>query len=432
MDTKIKKKVGSNYCWLIVLACCGMVAGATGICINTDGVFYASISEKFGAGRGTVALYTTFSGLATGISLPFVVKIMNRVKIQMLMRAGVILTSCAIALTALAGNLGNFYALAVLRGLGCAAFSAITANIVVGRWFVKKRSMVVGGIVCFAGLVGAVSNIVFSHIIENYGYQAAYAAGAVAILAMGLPGTFIVRLSPEEMGLKAYGDDGTSMGAVGAWKTNYPVFKTVSVLYLFVLVTVGSFFAVTTINAHLPGYGISLGIPATTAASLSAAALTGSVISKAAMGVMCEKTGVAPSITLVQSINIAALFLLIILKDNVTFLICASFGFGFVYGNAHVAVSELIRAVYGNDQFENAYSKVALAGNCSTAVSVAFIGFVYDATGSYPLIFAGGMALDFLSIVLIAVISRMFTRSTGRSLFGNRYISSHERKEARS
>ena len=52
---------------LIVAACSGLAMAAIGISINCAGIFFESVSEDLGVGRGDVSLTVTLTNVLTGL-----------------------------------------------------------------------------------------------------------------------------------------------------------------------------------------------------------------------------------------------------------------------------------------------------------------------------------------------------------------------------
>lgn len=63
-----KKNIG------VLLVCCCMVASTIGILTNSAGVFFTSVADSFGVGRGSVSLTLTISNMAYAVGGLFTVK----------------------------------------------------------------------------------------------------------------------------------------------------------------------------------------------------------------------------------------------------------------------------------------------------------------------------------------------------------------------
>ena len=82
----------SVYHWLIVAACSGLAMAAIGISINCAGIFFESVSEDLGVGRGDVSLTVTLTNVLTGLMGPLVAsRLFGRVNIKVLTGVGFLL-----------------------------------------------------------------------------------------------------------------------------------------------------------------------------------------------------------------------------------------------------------------------------------------------------------------------------------------------------
>ena len=83
----------SIYHWLIVAACSGLAMAAIGISINCAGIFFSSVSESLGVGRGAVSMTITLTNVITGLMGPFVAsRLIGKVNIKLLTGAGAVVT----------------------------------------------------------------------------------------------------------------------------------------------------------------------------------------------------------------------------------------------------------------------------------------------------------------------------------------------------
>lgn len=82
------------YHWLIVAACSGLAMAAIGISINCAGIFFESVSEDLGVGRGDVSLTVTLTNVLTGLMGPLVAsRLFGRVNIKVMTGVGSVVTA---------------------------------------------------------------------------------------------------------------------------------------------------------------------------------------------------------------------------------------------------------------------------------------------------------------------------------------------------
>jgi sugar phosphate permease len=105
--------------------------------------------------------------------------------------------------------------LAFNMSFGSATMAAAT------KWFVRRRSLALAFITAAFGVGGAVVTPLLSKLVEEVGWRwTAFYAG-VALAALVLPASFLVRNSPESMGLRPDGDGAKSKGALGQTEVEF-------------------------------------------------------------------------------------------------------------------------------------------------------------------------------------------------------------------
>lgn len=404
------------YYLLVVIACCGLAGSGVGLLGNIDGIFFTAICDSMGVGRGTISLYGTFAGLSSGLCLPLIPKLLKKYDYHFIARVGIACVLLAIILMSVATEPWMFYLFAILRGVGASTFIFAPITIVLGNWFNKKRSIVIGITLSFSGVCGAIANTVFSHIIAQWGYHTAYLINAALIALLTIPGTFILRTTPQALGMEPYGGNvnPTLDRKSTAVSVRKPIpFKVWSSIFIAVVVIHCGSFMISTFTSHLQSFAITLGRTAVFGAALASAALIGNVISKALLGSACEGIGPIKSIYIVLAANIAVMLAFSTSSGNGAVLLTASALFGLIFSIPAVCTSELVRAVYGNEQYGAAYSIVSLFGTLSNAFGVSAFGYIYDLTQSYQTVFMICLGLDVICVILAFYLNRKINRAKG-------------------
>lgn len=271
----------------------------------------------------------------------------------------------------------------------------------------------------FSGVCGAVANTVFSHIIVQWGYQTAYLIDAALIALLTIPGTFILRTTPQTLGMEPYGGSAEAhlrrKNATAKAYAPQP-FKVWTSIFISVVIIHCAAFMISTFTLHLQSFAITLGKAATFGATLASAALIGTVISKALLGTACEGIGPIKSIYIVLIANIAVMLVYVTSNGNGTALLMASTLFGLIYSIPAVCTSELVRAVYGNEQYGAAYSVVSLFGTLSNALGVSAFGYIYDLTQSYQAVFLICLSIDLVCMLLAFYLNKKITCAKRRAV----------------
>ena len=131
---------------------CGMAASAIGVCMNCVGIFYTPVSDSLGVLRGSFALHTSISQLATSCIALAVPKLMGRFRYKRLLLCGVTVAVLSTAAMAFSRELWLFYLTGLLRGLGVGLFSMVPITIILTNWFHKSHGVATSITLSFSGL----------------------------------------------------------------------------------------------------------------------------------------------------------------------------------------------------------------------------------------------------------------------------------------
>lgn len=405
------KSLKNRYHWVLFIACCLLATSSIGICINSVGIFYTPVSEFLGVGRGTFAFHTTLSSLAIGFCAPVIARMMRRYSAKLIAVGGVVLTVLATALMALSKDIIMFYALGLMRGIGCSAFAGAPLTIIIGNWFEKRNGFAIGFMFCFGGIGGATFNAVFSRLIENIGWQYTYLVMAATMLVLSLPAAFLIYYSPEELGLLPYGRKEEQKPNEKGSKREVVVPKPVS-LRSSVFVFVGIFALLATsisgVGQHFPGFSETLGFDMSFGATMLSVAMIGNIVFKLIIGVLSDKFGPILACSTMIIINITALTLLTFANNGVSqiYMLISAFIYGTVYAVGAVGVSLVTRYIFGPERYAYVYGYVSMLVSVGSAFSLTIIGFVYDFFGTYKVATIACIVFGFINISLLQIIKR--------------------------
>ena len=83
-------------------------------------------------------------------------------------------------------------------------------SMMITAWFTKRRGLAMSITLAGIGLGGSILAPLVNQFILNYGWRTAYQYTGFIIILIACPVVFfILRPTPESMGLKAYGEDST-------------------------------------------------------------------------------------------------------------------------------------------------------------------------------------------------------------------------------
>jgi sugar phosphate permease len=202
----VKEGQGIFYGWVILgTAFITLVLGyATR---NTFSVFYPTIVEEFGWGRGSTALMFSISIIIYGLAAPVAGSLVDRFKPRLILSLGGCILGGGVALCSLATAQWHFfisYGVIAAVGLSFAGWTPLTA--IVSNWFVKKRGFAIS--ILAAGFGSSlVSAPIAQLLISNFGWQKAYVIIGVSLVVIVVPlCSLLIRRTPQDKGLLPDGE----------------------------------------------------------------------------------------------------------------------------------------------------------------------------------------------------------------------------------
>jgi len=277
------------------------------------------------------------------------------------------------------------------------------------RWFVKKRGMAVGLTVAGFGLGGLISPPLAQWLIDSYGWQQAYVILGLIVFIIVIPLGQFMKHSPQRIGLKPYGENGTiednqsqastteGFSFTQAIKTGrFWVFGSILFCFLFTLQV---------INIHLAPYVVDIGISAIVAASVLSIVAGSSAIGRFGIGFISDKVGPRPALTTCLVTLTLALIWLLFAKEIWVFYVFAVI-FGFAYGGV-IPLENLVPAeLFGLNSLGIILATVLVCGMTGGALGPPLAGTIFDITGSYNLALRITVAIGMLAIILSLILLR--------------------------
>ncbi len=382
-----KKK--PHYAWLVAI-CCGLIAFiVVGMIQNTAGIFFQPVAESLGIGRGDFATFVTTQNITTMVILFFAGKVVQKVNIRVLLSAcSLVIGGTYIAMSQFT-SLYQFYIAGVISGVAMTFCGLMIIPVLINNWFNEKSGTVLGIVMTFSSIGGAVFSPVGSAIIANYGWSAGYLCYGIIALVILMPmSLFVVRFKPIDKGLLPYGakESEKAQTAAAAGDTELSGVTARKALaspafYLLVVFTAGAT-CLSAFNSSMPGYANSLGLSATLGGTAVSFVLMGAIVGKLAIGYFNDKIGIVKTTTLYVASSVIGIILLFLSINVPLFLAGAAF-FGISFALTGVQPPILIKQLFGDKEYSVIVSYVTLVTMVSSAVIIPTYGYIYDVTRSY-------------------------------------------------
>ena len=379
------KKSKIFYGWWIVLGCIIITSTMVPPIMSLSNKFLIQVTTEMGISRGSFTLANTIlQGLGIFIS-PLVAKKLAGGDMKKIQSFSIIGFALAYASYALAQSPIHLYISAFFVGIFYLNSTLIPVSMMVTNWFVQKRGLAMSLSMAGIGLGGTIFSPIVTTLLTNYGWRMTYVIMAAIILVCALPTSlFILRKSPKDMGLKAYG---AGEVVATALKTDKGVKISVkeSKGKLFFWVMLVGMIANGLINSgalgQFPPALEELHGVATQAAIISLYSSIG-VCGKVLLGWVNDKFGVVVSCTY-GGIMFGLAFVFMLMGENVNMLYAMAIVFGL--GNAiGTVIPPLVTAeIFGNEKYGEAYGMVNSATQVGLSLGSLMVASLYDLNGSY-------------------------------------------------
>lgn len=142
-----------------------------------------------------------------GIASPVVGWAVDKYGSRGVILVGAIISGFAFVLMPTIDSLVGFYLIyGVLLSAGMSAMLYLPAWSAIAKWFRRRLSMAMALLASGAGFGGIICAPAAAYLISQYGWRIAFIIMGVTIWIIVIPLAFVVRNSPEEMGLEPDGD----------------------------------------------------------------------------------------------------------------------------------------------------------------------------------------------------------------------------------
>jgi sugar phosphate permease len=375
------------------------------------------LESELGWGRAIISAAVSIGLLLYGMSGPAAGWLMDRLGPKVLAVAGVAI----IGLSTLAGaavtelwQLNLFWG--VLSGVGTGIVAPVLGATVANRWFVARRGLVLGifGAAASAGQLVTVPALMW--LVVEIGWRAGTVVLAAIVLLVLIPVLLLMRDDPEELGLRAYGEENpaqespapepsTAVAGRGGGNMILRAFRSP----VFWLLS-GSFFICGAssngiIGVHFVPHSIDHGIPEVTAASVLALMGAMNFVGTIASGWLTECYDPRKLLAVYYSLRGLSLLLLPFVTEFAGLAVFAVF-FGLDYIATVPPTVALVADRFGRVHVGAVFGWVFFAHQVGAALASFIGGVARDSLGDYTAAFLGAGVLAILASLMVLVIRR--------------------------
>ena len=405
------KNKGIFYGWWILVA---RLLLSFGWAASPFAIILKPLIDEFHTGRGEISILASVSSVSGAISAYLVARIIENHSARKFMLWGSIVGGISFLFCAAANSLWQLYVLFFISGIGFSGFAgSVPIVALISKWFNRKRGLALG--IAWSGFpLGAmIITPVVGIIASNFGWRATFLFAGILTLIVSIPILlFVVKDTPEEMGLLADGDtsrraNNTPAPQAAATKTA-PALKKPGLITYFKswpiwLVGIGFTLmpmAEMAVVQHEVSFLTDMGISAVLAASALGFTSGISGIARWGTGWLADK--LSPRYVLMLLLGLEIIGILILLQTNAMSLVWV---FAAIWGAASGSFFNIlplvIRDVFPPSSFNTVYGFANSLTIAAMALGVPLAGFIFDATGSYHWLFI--LVIIFYVIAMAAI-----------------------------
>jgi len=197
------------YGWWIVVAAFLNLFFAVGIIFYGFPVFYPSLAESLGFTRAQLTQGFLLGFLIVGLPFGLVAgAVIDRLGARGVILAGLGLVGTSLLLMGFMTKLWHYELLCITEVLGYVLAGPIGNQVLVTRWFERRRGRAMGYAYLGLGLGGVVAPLLVNYLIRNFGWRHSFEILGVLIMLVLIPvGISVTRSTPADLGLLPDGAD---------------------------------------------------------------------------------------------------------------------------------------------------------------------------------------------------------------------------------
>lgn len=396
------------YGWLVLGTAALGAFIATGVAQTVLGGVQDLIAQDMGWDRTTIAFAATAATWTSGLTMPFVGKLVDRYGPRyMMLIAALIVSACFFALGGV-NSVWQFYAAYIIsRSLAGPNLQNVVPRTVAVNFFRRKRNLALG-ITALNRIGGESLNVLIITILSGlFSWRFAYRTLGIIALPLSIPLFIIMRKRPEDIGLLPDGEraePGRTTGGGILWPPGEFDWRLGEVVYVpsFWFIVWAEFLAVATTAAvtfQLVPFLTDNGLSQSVAASALMLSILVGGISVPLWGHLSDKFTIRRlTITVLIATSLPTLAFAFIDVQSIGFVV--SVAWGIASGGIPVVGSMMIGDYFGRRSFG---ALTGLTGPFRTAamgLGPALGALLVNATGGYTAIFAVAVASYAVAILL--------------------------------
>jgi MFS family permease len=393
---------------VIVAACFGLTFTA-GETFWTFGIFFKPLMQEFGWSRALVSSIFTAFLLGYSISVIASGRLVDRHNPKPVLSVSALLIVSGLSLSSVGVTINHLRFGLFIVGLGAGATWAVP-NASVQRWFYgrKDAGFALGVVTSGVGAGALVLAPLIDFLIQTYGWRVTFLTLGILFGLVVVAATLVLRPVPRDMMMMTGNspeEKGPYAGGRVLGKRWYASWAFAATLF----VNVVGMFTFQTISTHMVPHATDVGIsPSAAAAALG---LMGgfSIPGRVLSGLFSARLGWHRLLSVAYFGMSASMLLLFVLRD-VWMLHLFAFSYGVFHGVRIAGNVGVLPEIFGMRSLGELIGITAAASQLISALAPYAAGALFDAAGSYSLVFLFTVVLLIAGGVVAGLLKRIAVR----------------------
>ncbi len=402
------RQSGIHYAWIVLAAACVL-----SIISRADSASFAvlvdPLVEKFDWKRGEIGLAYSLAFLCSMPAILIFGWLGDRYGARILMFGASLMISAGTVMLGMISELWHLYIIygIFVGALGNAAFQVLLP-VIITRWFEAKMGLALGFYWAALGAGPALFAPTFRWLIETRGWEAAFQVLGIGFGVVLLFFSALIRTSPAEMGVSAYGSKEAGKEKQGSAGTETTLREVMARRPIWLLM--GCHHLGCAGHAVVLAHGVSMathhGIPGLQAAGVLSTIAGVSIVSRFTFSLLTERFGGRAVLTFAifgQSVSILAL----LFATEAWHFYAFAAVFGLFYGGEMVGFPIINRQMFGpKAPLSSIFSFETVGGITGMALGGWLGGALFDHSGNYTSAILVASGIGFLAVPLALWLPR--------------------------
>ncbi len=395
------KRIRGFYYGYVIVASALVSTVAIYMVTLSYGIFFKPMALELNINRtatsGAFSLCRIMSG-ATAVLMGWLV---DKAGARLVLVISAVLTAVGSILMSRLMTTGELYLVyGLVLGVGSGIFAPMVA--LVAKWFVRRRALLTGIVICAMGIASFVGPPVANVLIINYGWRIAYIVMGIVVGIVVLVAAQFMKKEPgpQQSGVSATGvfpEKGETSAPVCAYSLGQALCT--HQFWIFFVMSICFAYCYMAGFIHIAPYITDLHASSSTAAISVAVIGIADVVGLVLIGNVGDTIGHKKTIAIGFALLLLAMCSLLLLKNPAHFVIFSVL-LGLAYGSIASQRPPLIASMFGVKAHGLIFGVADNSFTVGAAIGPIITGYIYDVAGDYHMAFIVGVIISAVGLVL--------------------------------